>query len=806
MSKDSKDSTFDPIKGPKVSRRTFIKGVGAVTIISSMGFGESPLNPQRVMAEGLVDDGVTYSHAVCTVNCTSRCHLKAHVKDGRIVTVTPGAMPGRPDYPNVCLRGIAYAERLQDEKERIMFPMKRVGKRGEGKFERITWEEALDTIAKNLEKTKAKYGPKSAAFFTMTGNLAKLAWEAPVRFAGCFGGTTFEIEGLMSDHGASMGMNLVYGQERGGHDTRDYMNSKLVIIWGRNLADTHTSELRYIIRARENGAKIVVIDPRKSSTTAIADQWISIRPGTDTALALGMMNVIISNNLHDKEWLRQNSCAAYLVNDADGKYLKDGDSYLIWDTRTNQAVHADSPAAIGAIQGQFTVNGVSCKPSFEHLVAETKKYSLDKTAEITGIDADVIETLAMEYITMKPAGIRMGQGMQRVFNAHSPFRTVATLAAVGGYIGIPGGGASHMGGTSSVKPIPGVSVPVFNYSDWADTGANHATEQKSSLLYDMAATKKPYPIDFLWLAGSNFLNQNPDPHRVIDEIFPNISCIVNVDPWWTWTALYADIILPGNTYWEKWDFYDRSPWIFLNKPAIKPIGESKSDVEIFTELAQRVGYGHLWQKTDKEWVKGFINPTHPAFEGFKWEDWVRDGVWARKDAIFEPLIAFEDQKYKTATGKFEFYTEDLVEFDQEVPTYTPGLEDRKSPLAKKYPLSLIFFHDRLNVHSQHVLAESLKAVQSEPEVQINTRDAKARRIKHGDVVKVYNDRGSCTLKAFVTEGIMPGVVAIASGWQPKQYIDGHHQELTQLTINPVEEAISQTNTAYCDVLVEIVKA
>jgi molybdopterin-containing oxidoreductase family molybdopterin binding subunit len=805
MNRSSKTTPFEELKDKKFTRRTFIKGVGTISIASSIGFG-SALQKQQALAENGKKEEIKYVHGLCTVNCTSRCHLKAHVKDGRIVTVTPGEMPGRPDYANCCLRSVAYSQRLQNEDERILYPMKRVGKRGERKFERITWKEALETIANKLNETKKKYGPESAAFFTMTGNLAKLSWEAPIRFANCFGGTTYNIEALMSDHGASMGMQLVFGQQRGGHDTRDYMNSKLIILWGRNVADTHTSEIRYIIKARENGAKVIVIDPRQCSSAAIADQWIPIRAGGDTALALGMMNIIISKGLHDKEWLSKNSCAPYLVNDSDGQYMRDGEHYLIWDTVTNQAVHADTSGAVGAITGQYDVNGVNCKPSFEHLVAETKKYTLEKTSEITGIEKDVIETLTMEYITAKPAGIRMGQGMQRVYNSHSPFRTVATLAAVAGYIGIPGGGASHMGGTSSIKPIPGVTVKDFNYDDWKDTGGNKGIEQKSSLMYDMAIKKDPYPIDFLWIAGSNFLNQNPNPNKVINEVFPNIPFIVNVDPWWTWTSLYADIILPGNTYWEKWDFYDRSPWVFLMQPAIGRLGESKSDVEIFTELAPRVGLGHLWKKTDEEWVRGFINPDHPAFAGFNWDTFVKEGVWARKDGIFDPVYSFKDQKYKTPTGKFQFYSEDLKQFNQEVPTYTPGLEDRNSPLAKKYPLSVTNYHDRFNVHSQHVLEESLQIVQGEPEVWMNTLDAKERGIKHGDVVKVYNDRGSCTLKAFVTEGIIPGVIGLASGWQPKNYIKGHHQNLTRLSINPIEEHISQTNTPYGDVLVEVKKA
>lgn len=806
MKKTSENITLGEVTNKKFTRRTFIKGLGTITVVSSIGFGSS-LKKQPALAGIEKRDEVEYIHGLCTYNCTSRCHLKAHVKNGKIITVTPGEMPGRPDYANCCLRSIAYSQRLQDEDKRILYPMKRVGKRGEKKFERISWEEALDTIANKLKSTKDEHGAEAAGFFTMTGNLAKLAWESPIRFANCFGGTIYDVEAMMSDHGATMGMDLVFGQGRGGHDTRDYMNSKLIIIWGRNVVDTHTSETRYVVKARENGAKVIVIDPRQCSTSAIADQWIPIKPGTDTALALCMMNLIISKNLHAKDWLSKYSCAPYLVSEQDGKYMRDGEQYLIWDTRTNKAVPANTKGAVGAINGEFTFNDIKCKPSFEYLVKETKKYSLEETSRITGIDMDVIEQLTMEYITKKPSSIRMGQGMQRVYNSHSPFRTVATLAAIAGYVGIAGGGASHMGGTSANKPLPGVSIPVFNFDEWNDYGGNEGIMQKSSLMYDQITKKDPYPIDFLWLAGTNFLNQNPDPNRVINEVFPNISMIVSVDPYWTWTSLYSDIILPGNTYWEKWDFYDRAPWVFLMQPAIEPIGESKSDPEIFSEIAKRLGFSDLWNKTDEEWVRGFINKEHPAFEGFDWDTFVKEGVWARKDGIFDPVFAFgPDHEYKTPTGKFEFYTEDLKEFNQEVPTYTAGQEESNTELNKKYPLLVVNYHDRFNVHSQHVLDEALEIVQQEPEVWLHTKDAEERGIKHGDVVRVFNDRGFCILKAFITEGIVPGAIALANGWQPESYIDGHHQTLTQYTINPVEEKISATNAAYGDVLVQIEKA
>ena len=310
MERKDEFAPMEFVKDGKLTRRTFVKGAGWITVASALGFGAAGCAPQKEAPApepdaqpGDPDEGYTYKSACCTVNCTSRCHLRARVKDDRICGIVPGQMPGRDDYANACLRGMALGQRTHDEDERVMFPMKRTGERGAGEFERISWDQAIDEIAARMEETKAKHGAQACGFYSFTGNLAKLSWEAPTRFAGTYGATTFDIEGIMGDHGASMGMRLAFGQQRGAHDTRDYLNSKMVVLWGRNVADTHTSEYRYLVKARENGAKIVVVDPRLCSSCAIADQWIPVKAQTDPALALGMMNVIIAHDLHAKDWL-----------------------------------------------------------------------------------------------------------------------------------------------------------------------------------------------------------------------------------------------------------------------------------------------------------------------------------------------------------------------------------------------------------------------------------------------------------------------------------------------------------------------
>lgn len=800
----------------KLTRRTFIKGVGAITVASAMGFEASGAKVARASrGETPAGEGEATVHAVCTVNCTSRCHLQGTVRDGRLVRVEPGDMPGRPGYANACLRSMAYIEHLQDENARVMWPMKRVGERGSGEFERITWDEAMDLIAERLNPI-IEDDPTCASFYSFTGDLGKLSWEASTRYAACIGATTWDIEGIMGDHGATMGMTMCFGSGRGAHDSRDYLNSNVLILWGRNVADTHTSELRDYIAAKRNGAKIIVIDPRQSSSAAFADEWIGIRPQTDPALALGMMRYIIENGLQATDKLVSESCAPYLIREDDGTYLRGADgAYLVWDEMTGAPVAAPTAeevkggAVSPALSGTYDVDGVACRTAYDHLVDGCAAYTPERTGEICGISPDAVTRLAKEYIEAQPAAIRMGQGMQRVYHSYAPFRAVATLAMVAGYIGVPGGGASHAGGTATTKPATGYTGPVFNFDGWADTGKK-ANLLSTSLLYPAAETGDPMPIKFMWFANSNFINMSPDANRIVNSVIPGMGFIVTVDPWWTWTAKYSDVVLPACTYWEHWDLINRAPWVMFNQPAIEPIGESKSDVEIMTMLAQRTGVGDYWGKTDEEWIREFVTTDHPAWADFDWDrDVLEQGIYGRSDAIYDPAIVYENGTgYKTDTGKFEFYTESMVGFGEEIPTWLPPCEDpRGGELAEKYPLVFIQYHDRLNVHTQHMLPEALARVQAEQTLLMNPVDAEARGLAHGDVVRVYNDRGEYKVRLFLTEGIVPGTVATQSGWTPDFSLENtNYQCLTHFTPCDAEEAYSQTSTAFYDVLVEVEKA
>ena len=813
----------------KVSRRAFVKGVGMVTVASAMGFDSVALaeeGPQALPA-GAAEGDVEVS-GFCSYNCNSACQITGILRDGKLIGVRPHAVPGREDYANCCLRGVSFIQRIQDEASRTMYPMKRVGERGSGEWERITWDEAIATIAEKLQAVVEK-DPKRATFYPFTGDMAQLSWTAEMRFANQIGATIWTMEGIMGDHGASMGMVMAYGAQRAGHDTRDYMNSDLFIYWGGNSFDTHTSEARYILDARDNGAKMIVIDPRLSSTASLADQWVPIKPKTDPVLALAMTKVIIDRGMQDETWLKNYSCAPLLVSDETGLYIHPSEGmYAAWDEATDSLVELDPALAGGpddgtsgpestlALTGSFEVNGEKCHPTYVDLLAELERYDLAYASEVTGIEAEVIEQLAIEYASAKSAGIRFTQGITRVNYSFMPFRAIATLAAVCGNIGKPGGGAGHIWAQGNGNPLMPVeaSAPLPDYREWDGDGMPPylaavlcgGLEHKSSDFYESAITGENPGVDFLFVATSNLLNQSPDLNYVVNEVLPAIDFIVVADPFWTLTAKYADIVLPASTTWENWDINSKPPWLQLNQPRIQRMGESKSDTEMMTMLAPYFGLQDSWQRTDEEWVESFLNVDHPGIASFDWEQFKQDGIYGRDDGIYEPCYSWGDKKFGTASGRMEFYTESMVPYGCAVPAYMPAHEDPQGELGGKYPLVFLQYHDKTNINSQNILAPALRAVATEPLLSMHPKDAEARGISHGDVVRVFNDRGSCKVHVFCTEGIVPGAVAMPSSWTPDYFIEGHYQQLTHYKRNDAEEAFSQSNAAFYDVLVEVEKA
>jgi len=720
---------------------------------------------------------------VCGIVDGVRCGILAHVRDGVLVKVEPAEFPDSR-FRHICARALCSTQ-LVYHPDRLKYPLKRAGKRGEGRWQRISWDEALDTVAARLNEIRKKHGPES------------LAWAievmAYIRLASALEATMINPIGF-GDAAGPCADEVTFGTQYGHLYTMDFENPGMCVLWGANQAETRPYYWRRIRDAKERGAKLVAIDPRFTGTASKADEYISIRPGTDAALALGMMNVIFGRGLHDKPFISKYTVGPLLVRGDNGLFLRerdfssaDSDNYVIWDTQTKKPVAHVEEGTSPASEGIYRAGGVECKPAFQLLVNLAKQYPLEIASEITEVPAGTIESLAIEYITRKPAASYRSMGLQRTFHGDLSWRAVTTLAAVTGNINLDG-------------YSEGYRRFLFNGGTML-YGDRFPRPMQLLKAYEAITMGQPYPIKALWLAGHNFMNQNPDNNRVLKELVPHLEFIVVADLFMTDSARYADIVLPTCSFFEYLDLVPPldilSPYIQLQPKIIEPLYESKPDRDIVNEIGLRMGLGKDFPLSAEQYVGRVLSSGHPSMEGVTLEK--------LKEGPVE-VAPYNVTGFNTQSGRIEFYSERMKDFGQELPVYLEPIESARRPQAKKYPLSYLSTHTKYGNHSFLANIAWLRELDPEPLLEMNPLDAAARGIVDGDIVIAFNDRGRVKLKAKVHEGIRPGVVNINEGWWHHHFAEGSYQELTHATINPAQLAVFEPNSAMYDNLVEVRKA
>ena len=674
----------------------------------------------------------------CSHDCGGRCLLKVHVHDGKVIKIETD--DGEDPQLRACLRGRAYRQRIYSP-DRLKYPMKRIGTRGEGKFERISWDEALDTVANELLRVRSMYGNASILLLAGSGSQAVLHGAGAVeRLLAKFGGYT-RTWGIPSFEGALFASMATYGTMTTGNAREDLLNSRLIIMWGWNPAvtvwDTNTAYI--LARAKEKGTRIVSIDPRLTESTAVfAAEWIPIRPGTDAAMLVAMAYVIIERGLEDRQFLE--------------KYT------------------------VGFDRFRDYVLGV------EDGVPKTPAWA----EKITGVPQAMTEKLAIEYATSKPAALIPGWGPARGSRGEQFTRAACTIIAMTGNIGIAGGyaGGFMRAFHSREMVMPrGARNPVEEgapprpYSLYKLRGAAKPTSARihSVKVYDAILRGRAggYPCDpkLAYIVASNFLCSHPNTNQGI-EAFQKLEFIVVHEQRMTPTAKFADILLPVNTFMEREDII--SPWLgspyylFMHK-AIDSLYESKSDRDICAELAPRLGItDYRDSRSDEEWLRIITQRTGdiPDFDSFKAKGYV-------KLKVDKPFVAFREQiadlaahPFPTLSGKIEIYCPHLAEMENPlippIAKYLPPPDGFGDPLSEKYPLQLITAHHKPATHTTMEKVPWLDEVEPR-RVWINTRDAEKRGIASGDQVLIFNDRGKVLMAANVTERIMPGVVSIGHG-------------------------------------------
>lgn len=745
---------------------------------------------------------------VCSPNCSGTCGVLAYVRDDRIAKIEPAPYL-EPGFERICLKGIAMAMQRIHHPDRLTHPLRRRGARGSGDFERISWDDAYELLVRELDRIAAQHGERSRAWMTMSGNYGFKATTSPERIANQLGGTVFTHGGMMGDLSCAMGYLPLLGVGSSCNDLADLHHARYVLIFGRNVADTDHSEMRFLFDAMDAGAHVVMVDPRHSRTAAKADEWIAPRPGTDAALVLGMIHEIVERKLHDASYLLRHTNAPFLVRDDTRALLRagdlwpgQGDGYVVLCSDGSRAEPLE-PAGASVLEGQVTVtladgSTVRARTGWTIMREQWRQYAPERAARICDVPAAVIRRLAQEYATSSPAWIWTGAGPQRYHNGHRTHRAYVTLAAITGNVGKPYAGVNTLDGAYMRL---GFNAP----REWVEPGGARGHVLSGVHMQQIIASGEPYPVKSLWLTSYGFASQSPNFSRFVRDSLPQLDLFVVTEQLMTDAARHADLVLPCVSYYE--DDMDlvgsgESWWVQLRRRAIPPVGESKNDYEIFRGLAERMGRGEHW-RMDDEAICRFVLERHadPAIRAISWPQLLADGV--SRVEIPRPHVPFGDMRFPTPSGRIELYTEQLARFGEEILAYAEPLEGARSALAQRFPLTLLSPKHVHSTHSQHTMLPWIREVLPDPLLDIHPDDAALRGIDDGDPVRIHNDRGAFETRAHVTEAVRPGVVSVPQGFWRAHFRAGHPAELGQIARSEVQEAIIETNYPVWDVLVQV---
>jgi len=640
---------------------------------------------------------------VCRL-CFAKCGMDLYLEEGKVIGVK-GSSNNPRNQGYLCSKGKAVTELLYAP-DRLRYPMEKKS----NTWKRISWDKALDTIAKRLKEIKEKYGAEAVVIHMGQAGVAQDIGGYIQRFCNVFGTPNFSSAGSQCHVAKVIGNALTYGCL----PTPDHRNTNCIIIWGSNPAFSSPLAMKSILKAKEKGAKLIVIDPRVTPLARKADMHMQIRLGTDGALALGMLNVIISENLYEQE------------------FVKD-----------------------------WTVG-------FDKLIELAKEYSLEKVAEITWIPASAIRKTARLYGTTKPACIMLGNALEHHTNAVQGIRAISILQAVTGNLDVPGGALFNQGAPlanislsrehhSKVKPVGVVEHPLFD---------EFVCQAQANLLSETILSSKPYPVKGMIVTGANPILTWPNAEKT-KKALKSLEFLVVMDLFMTETAKLADMVLPAATFLERTEFCDYGrfgtvPCAGLISRAISQQEECWSDWKFWSELARKMDYGEFFPWNNiKEAVDFRLKPLGITVKQLKKEP--SGVVYGRKE-----YRKYEKEGFKTSSGKVEIYSEKLKKLGYDpLPVYNEPDESpaSKPDLAKEYPLILTTGARVLEyVHSRFRSIPSLRQRVPEPWVEVHPETAEELSIENGEEVIVESLRGSIEIKAKVTEGIDPRVVHIPHGW------------------------------------------
>ena len=693
-----------------------------------------PLDPALTVGRHVV-------RGACPHDCPDTCALLTTVEAGRAIEVR-----GASDHPAtagvLCTKVARYLERTYSD-QRLLYPMKRIGRKGEGRFARIAWDEALSTIANRFgEIAESSDGPQAILPYSYAGTMGLLQSSSmDRRFFHRLGASLLDRTicasagkaGWVSAIGAAMGM-----------DVEEFENSKLIVIWGSNAV---TSNLHFWTRAQEakrRGAKLIAVDPYRTATADKCHEHIAPLPGTDGALALGLMHILIAENLIDRDYI---------------------DRYTA---------------------------------GFAELAARAAEWTPTRVATTCGITVAQVEGLARDYGTIKPAAIRVNYGMQRVHGGGNAMRAIACLPALIGAWRRPAGGA--LLSSSGTFPVDHDALERPDLIRGTPRTINMST------IGDALLDAADPPIRAIYVYNSNPVAVAPESSQVRrgfarEDLFVVVHEIFQTD-----TADFADILLPATTQLEQTDVHSSYGHLYAlaNNPAIAPLGEALPNTEVFRRLAERMGFTEpCFRDSDDDLARQAWRRSDARAAELEWDALRRDG-W-RRLALPKDYAPFAQGNFPTPSGKCEFWSAAAQSDGHNASTdYVPPRESAATnpDLARRYPLAFISPPARNFLNSSFGNLPAFVAEEKTPKLDLNPADAAARSLREGDVVRIRNDRGNFTATLRLTDRARPGVAVAPSIWWQKLSPDGcNANAVTSQALTDMGRAAT-----FYDCLVEVERA
>ncbi len=690
-------------------------------------------------------------HAACPHDCPDACGALITVDQGRAIKIQ-----GDPAHPVtrgfLCAKVAKYLDRVYSP-DRVLYPMRRIGPKGLGDarvgtaalgcpgragtpvpptsdvFQRITWDEALDEIASRVKNAADEFGSESILPYSYGGTLGKLGFGSMDRRFFHRLGASQLARNICSEAGAA-GVKSVYGANMG-TEPEQFRHAKYIIAWAANIHGNNVHLWPFIEEARRNGAKLVVIDPYRTRTAACADWHIPINPGTDVALALGMMHVIINENLYDADYVARHTVG------------------------------------------------------FEQLRDKVREYTPEKVGTWTGMSSLDVQKLAREYATVRPAVIRMNYGVQRSQNGGMASRTIAMLPCVTGSWKEVGGGFQL-----STSGAFGLNEDALKMQELMQESLGRPARTINMVELGKALNEvNDPPVKALFVYNSNPAAVCPNHNEVIRGLLrPDLFTVVH-EQFFTDTTDYADIVLPATMFFEHKDLQSAYGHYYLqvSNQAIEPLGECRSNVELFRALAHRMGFeDECFNDSVEDMIDQALDSPNPWLEGITRERLESEGhlrlnfngngvhpTLVAKDATrmghpeisSEPFLPFANGNFRTPSGRALLYNESLKASGLDpVASFVPPEESRHTANAKAFPLELLARKADNFLNSTFTNLPTLQPLEVVGLLEMSSADASARGIRDGDTVKVFNKRGEIELKAQVDGKVSAGVVAAKLNW------------------------------------------